>query len=210
MQNSTYSTPQQYRRAVISVLACALALGVTLAPLHASAAPYSSPEKSHKPVPSVSLPLVIGWYKGQEVLYIQSEVSDQAVAIEQGVTYVPRLANVIPANGAPSGLDDIYVVSNFKQGNIIPSAPSPTGPGNQDTDYTPLWQVSVVTWVTTAVAPHVLRSEAEVFAARDLGHVTIDKKNIVVNCPVIYTPTGGLLPKAELLNLPELKSPFKK
>jgi len=194
------------RRVVTSAMACAFALLVSIAPQLAVADTHSSAVK--KPAPTVSLPLVTGWYKGQEVFYIQTEASDQGVAISQGVNYVPRLANVIPANGAPSGLDDIYVISGFTQNNIIPSAPSPTGPNNQDLDYTPLWQVSVVTWATTAVAPHVLRSEAEVFAARDLGHVTINKTNIVVNCPVIYTPSGGLLQSTEIHGLPEMKSPF--
>ena len=196
----------QQLRAVTSALACTFALLVSIAP-QISFADSRLPVVK-KPTPTVTLPLVTGWYKGQEVLYLQTEASDQAVAVSQGVNYVPRLANVIPANGAPSGLDDIYIISGFTQNNIIPSAPSPTGPTNQDLDYTPLWQVSVVTWTTTAVAPHVLRSEAEVFAARDLGHVTINKTNIVVNCPVIYTPTGGLLPNAEIHGLPEMKFPF--
>lgn len=196
------------QRIVTSILACAFALLVSIAPQLAYAEKQSSAMK--KPAPTVSLPLVTGWYKGQEVFYLQTEASDQAVAISQGVNYVPRLANVIPANGEPSGLDDIYVISGFIQNNIIPSAPSPTGPSNRDLDYTPLWQVSVVTWSTTAVAPHVLRSEAEVFAARDMGHVTINKTNIVVNCPVIYTPTGGLLQNTEIHGLPEMKSPFSR
>lgn len=160
---------------------------------------------------TVRLPLVSGWYKGQEVLYIQTEASDQGLARSQGATYVPRLVNAIPADGAASAIDDIYAISGFTQGNVIPSAPLPTGPENQNADYSPLWQVSIVTW-GNGVTPHLLRSEQEIFAARDQGLVTIDKKNIVVNCPVIFTPTGGLLPNAEISrkdnDLPELKSPF--
>jgi hypothetical protein len=209
-QHDTSLNMKSNRYMPASVMACALVLAISLTPQLSFAQSNYGQAKANQPMPTVSLPLVIGWYKGQEVLYIQSEVSDLGVAVDQGVTYVPRLANVIPANGAPSGLDDIYVISNFKQGNIIPSAPSPTGPANTDTDYTPLWQVSVVTWVSSSVAPHLLRSEEEVFAARDQGLVTIDKKNIVVNCPVIYTPTGGLLPNAELHHIPGPKSPFQK
>lgn len=205
--NKNVNNSKSHQRSVVaSTLACTFALLVSFAPQLAFADKHSPAVK--KPTPTVTLPLVTGWYKGQEVFYLQTEASDQGVAISQGVNYVPRLANVIPVNGAPSGLDDIYVISGFTQNNIIPSAPSPTGPNNKDLDYTPLWQVSVVTWSTNAVAPHVLRSEAEVFAARDLGHVTISKTNIVVNCPVIYTPTGGLLQNTEINGLPEIKSPF--
>jgi hypothetical protein len=38
-----------------------------------------------------------------------------------------------------------------------------------------------------------------VLEARDQGLVAITKTNIVVNCPVIYTPAGGLLPMAKII-----------
>jgi hypothetical protein len=45
----------------------------------------------------------------------------------------------------------------------------------------------------------VLKSEEEVLSARDQGLVTVVKTNIVVNCPVIYTPYGGLFPNAKII-----------
>jgi hypothetical protein len=45
----------------------------------------------------------------------------------------------------------------------------------------------------------VLKSEEEVLSAQSQGLVTIVKTNIVVNCPVIYTPAGGLLPTAKII-----------
>ena len=50
-----------------------------------------------------------------------------------------------------------------------------------------------MTW-KTGVTPTVLKSGADVQAAQQSGNVTITKTNIIVNCPVIYTPLGGLLP----------------
>jgi hypothetical protein len=144
-------------------------------------------------VATVRLPLVDCWYKGQVAYYIQTEASDQAVATQQGVNFVPRLANAINAGA----VDDIYAVTNFKQGNVIPSAPIPAGPNNADPNYTPLWQVSTVTW-NQGTTPHTLTSEEEVLAAAASGMVTIVKTNIVVNCPVIFTPSGGLLPTAKI------------
>ncbi len=67
-----------------------------------------------------------------------------------------------------------------------------------DPNYTPLWQVSTVTW-NSGTTPHTLKSEEEVLNARDQGLVTVVKTNIVVNCPVIYTPAGGLLPTAKII-----------
>ena len=144
--------------------------------------------------PSVILPLVHCWYKGKVAYYIQTEASDETLAQQQNVNYVPQLSNAI-AGGA---VDDIYHVTNFAQGNVIPSAPIPAGPSNTDPSYTPLWQVSLVTW-KPGTKPHVLKSEEELLNARAQGLVTIVKTNIVVNCPAIYTPEGGLLPTAKII-----------
>lgn len=68
--------------------------------------------------PSVILPLVHCWYKGKVAYYIQTDASDESYASQQGVNLVPQLSNAI-AGGA---VDDIYHVTNFNQGNVIPSA----------------------------------------------------------------------------------------
>ena len=83
------------------------------------------------------LPLVQCWYKGQVAYYIQTEASDAGLALQQDVNYVPLLANVLSAT--TTAVDDIYHVTNFTQGNVIPSAPIPAGPGNTDPNYSPLW-----------------------------------------------------------------------
>jgi hypothetical protein len=145
---------------------------------------------------TVTFPIVFCWYKGQPALYIQTDASDPGLAAQQRVNLVPRLANAIQA---PNGgaVDDIYHITNFKQGNVIPSAPIPAGPKNSDPNYTPIWQVSLVTW-NTGTTPRVLTSEEDILGARDDGEVTLTKTNIVVNCPVIYTPQGGKLPLVKI------------
>lgn len=145
---------------------------------------------------TVTFPIVFCWYKGQPALYIQTDASDPGLAAQQRVNLVPRLANAIQA---PNGgaVDDIYHVTNFNQGNVIPSAPIPAGPKNSDPNYTPIWQVSLVTW-NTGTTPRVLTSEEDILGARDDGEVTLTKTNIVVNCPVIYTPQGGKLPLVKI------------
>ncbi len=142
------------------------------------------------------MPLVICWHDGKKDLYIQTDASDPTIAAQQHVNYVPQLSNAIDApNGA---VDDIYVITNSKrpdQYNVLPSEPKPVGPTNQDPSYSPLWRVSKVTW-NDGVSQTTLKSEKEVQDAAADGLVTIDKTRIVLNCPVLYTDAGGLLPKA--------------
>ena len=144
--------------------------------------------------PSVILPLVQCWYKGKVAYYIQTEASDQTLAQQQDVNYVPKLSNAISAGA----VDDIYHVTNFTQGNVIPSAPIPAGPSNSDPNYTPLWQLSTVTW-NDGTTPYLLTSEEAILDAQNRGLVTLVKTNIVINCPVVYTPFGGLLPTARII-----------
>lgn len=139
----------------------------------------------------VTFPIVFCWYKGLPALYIQTDASDPDLALQQKVNLVPQLSNAINAPGG--AVDDIYHVTNFKQGNIIASAPIPAGPHNANPQYSPLWQVTTVTW-NPGTTPRVLTSEEDVLGSRDDGEVTLVKTNIVVNCPVIYTPEGGKLP----------------
>ena len=137
----------------------AVILGMTQSPTALHAQNSNSVQN-----PSVILPLVHCWYRGKVAYYIQTEASDLTLAEQQRVNYVPRLSNAISAGA----VDDIYTVTNFTQGNVIPSAPIPAGPGNTDPNYTPLWQVSTVTW-NSGTTPYTLKSEEEVLKAQDQG-----------------------------------------
>lgn len=131
----------------------------------------------------ITMPLVKGFYDGQEIYYINTEASDAGLAAADGTTFVPKLTNAITV-GATA---DLFHVTNFAQPNIVDSVPNPLGPSNTVTDYSPLWQVHLVTW-QTGFTPHALTSEDAVIAARDAGMVTVTATNIVVNCAVMVTP----------------------
>ncbi len=117
----------------------------------------------------VSLPLQIGLFNGQTALYITPEVgvdssagpsivsAAQQVAVGFNANFIPLNFASLPGSGA---VDDIFVFTNFSQGNVLASAPDPAGPGNTDTDYTPLWQVNLVSWVKGR--PTVLTSQADI------------------------------------------------
>jgi hypothetical protein len=89
------------------------------------------------------------------------------------------------------------VFTNFTQGNVLASAPHPAGPTNTDTNYSPLWQVSLVTW-NPGRQGRVLTSQNDITQASAAGDVTIAKTPIIVECSVMFTPGGGLLPGARI------------
>ncbi|WP_237772468.1 DUF7482 domain-containing protein [Herbaspirillum robiniae] len=144
---------------------------------------------------TVELPLISGWYEGKPVRYVTTDVSDRQAAAEMGANYVPRLANAIApqpaAPGQKSAVERIYSFANFRQGGVLPSLPNPTGSGNADPNYSPLWQVHKVIW-QAGKTPRLLKSEEEILAAEDGGEVKIEKTGIIVNCPVVISEYGSL------------------
>jgi hypothetical protein len=76
-------------------------------------------------------------------------------------------------------LAPIWSVTNGVEGqyNIVDVAPGQSG-------YTPLWEVTLVTWKSSAT-PRKLTSAAAVRKAIAAGEVTTKKPGVVVNCPVI-------------------------
>ena len=174
--------------------AALMAVFSTAVPLRAAEQNLSAWDEEHGAETYLAtLPLTLGWFDGQPNFYISTDASDAAVAAAFGANYSPTLGNV--AN--TTAVDDIYVITNFKQGNIVPSSPLPAGTANTNAAYSPFWQISMVTWAESA-KPYLLRSEADVLAMRDAGQVTIQKTNIVVNCAVIYTPQGDVLPGSHI------------
>jgi hypothetical protein len=73
----------------------------------------------------------------------------------------------------------IWAFTNGASGqkNVIDVVPGQRG-------YTPLWQVSMVTWAD-GVTPRVLTSAAQIRAAASAGDLRIRRTTTVVNCPVI-------------------------
>jgi hypothetical protein len=156
--------------------------------------------------PRVSLPLQVGFFGGATALYITPEVgvdpnappaiiaAAKQVATGFNSNFIPQNFGVLPGSTA---VDDIFVFTNFTQGNVLASAPHPAGPNNTDTNYSPLWQVSLVTW-NPGRQGRVLTSQNDITDAASAGDVTIAKTPIIVECSVMFTPGGGLLPGARI------------
>ena len=174
------------------ILAISLAFSLVVASTMLQAQTSAAAQDPSGKTPRVVLPLIVGVFNGQVVDYLLTEASDQSVAQALDVNYSPILANAI-TGGA---VDDIYQVTNFNQGRLLASAPVTAGPGNTNPSYAPDWRLNLVTWNTT---PHLLTSEQQILAAEQQGLLSVVKTGIVVNCPVIFTPAGGLFPGAHII-----------
>jgi hypothetical protein len=203
-------------RAAASALVAVASIGIAYGALQAQGTDgQSQPElqsilnaiaEGRKVSPRVSLPLQVGFFNGATALYITPEVGVDPAAPPAIIAAAKQVAtgfnsNFIPQNFAilpgSTAVDDIFVFTNFAQGNVLASAPHPAGPTNTDTNYSPLWQVSLVTW-NHGVQGRVLTSQDDITNAAATGEVTIQKTPIIVECSVMFTPGGGLLPGARI------------
>lgn len=197
--NSALSVPHrtQTKRASHrpTALAFVLVIGATLA----GCASLSTPA-----VPSVvQLPLQHGWFDGEEVFYVTTDVSDAVVAADKHANHVPRLSAALPAAprqpGQTSAVDTVYAVTNFDQGSVFASAPGPLGALNRDTAYSPLWQMVTVTW-GAGRTPRTLKSQEQVLAAADSGEVNLSITTVVLNCPIVQRGAWDALPGVRVLS----------
>lgn len=161
------------------LLACAIALALLTGCAHQSADPATA---------GIALTLRTGWYEGQQLTYITTDVSDADVAREKQANFAPRLAAALPplGNQVPgrSSVDKVYAVTNFAQDSIFASAPDPVGPQSRDKAYSPLWQMVKVTWSDPGQA-RVMKSEEDVLAAADRRQVQLETTRVVLNCPIV-------------------------
>jgi hypothetical protein len=129
------------------------------------------------------LPLSRAWVDGRRVEYITTDISDAGMAQMMGANHVPRLADAVAAPGRASLLERVYKFEKGEQISIFQSGPLPTGGGNADKAYSPLWRVVMVRWLQ-AHKVRELRSEEQLLAAADKGELALTVTGIVVNCPV--------------------------
>lgn len=158
---------------------------------------------SHAPTPQgvrqsvLQLPVLTGWFEGEVVLYVTTDVSHADVAAAKGANFAPRLAQALPGGppqpGRRSSVDKVYAVTNFEQASIFASAPLPVGPTSRDVAYSPLWQMVKVTW-QPGRSPRELRAEEAVLDAAERGEVVLEPTPVVLNCPIVQRGGQGGLP----------------
>lgn len=140
----------------------------------------------------VRLPLHRAWVDGRQVEYVTTDISDAAMARQEGVNHVPRLALALGGPGRPAVTERVYKFVNGEQITVFQSAPLPTGGANADVNYSPLWRMVLVRWLRPD-ALRELRSEEQVLAAQERGDVALEVTGIVVNCPITRSVDGQAL-----------------
>lgn len=185
----TLRSPRR-RVAALVLMACAGLVGCASPP---------APARSR----AVQMPLQQGWFEGEAVFYVTTDVSDAQVAREHRANFAPRLADALPRGtnppGQPSPVDKVYAVTNFGQASVFASAPLPMGPSNRDRAYSPLWRMVTVTWVT-GHAPRRLTSEEQILAAAEGREVRLETTNVVLNCPIVHRGARGGLEGVSLVD----------
>jgi len=154
------------------------------------------PEKGMMmPMDGPTVPPVLGYSKGQEILFIHTETSDPKIAKiltdmmgGSPVLVVPSLAKAPKEMLAP-----VYVFTNGHKGN------GPMGPlGGQpdifdnapgDPKYSPLRNIILVTWKEEMTA-RTLKSVSELKSVIKSGAVSTKEAGVVVNMPFLTWPGG--------------------
>lgn len=139
----------------------------------------------------ITIPMIDGYYNGNKVFFVHTEVSDKQMAdmmtmmINFPTLHVPQLANISDAN-----IGKVYVFTNGVSGSgpygggpfmfqidVFDSVPGQSDYSNFRTPY-------LVTWNDNATAK-VLTSEEEILQAEANGELTIKNTGNVVNAPII-------------------------
>jgi len=139
----------------------------------------------------ITMPLIDGYYNGEMVYFIHTEVSDKDISemltmmVNFPTLYVPELKNISP--------DDLAIVYIFTNG-IPGSGPYGGGPFFFQIDifdavpgqegYSQFRSPHLVTWSENS-SPRLLTSVEELLEAEANGEVTIEKTDLVVNAPMI-------------------------
>jgi hypothetical protein len=156
-----------------------------------------------KTLTAVSMPVSLGWYNGERVYYVTTDITDPPMARAAGVNLALRMRDAIPPYPKPPEqkdvLERVYKFPNGEQDAVFASIPRPLGPSSSDVQYSPLW---ILYAVKTAAGKESepLTSEEAILAAEDGGKVTITRTSIVINCPIVGTEHAGLLPGMKFAN----------
>ena len=152
----------------------------------------------------ITIPMIDGYYNGEKVFFLHSEVSDADMAqmmsmmINFPTLYVPELNNVqedigkiyVFTNGIP-GTDPYGGGPFFFQIDIFD-----TIPGQEE--YTQFRTPHLVTWSENS-SPRLLTSADELLEAEANGEVSIVKSDLVVNVPMVIWKSDDIEQRASMI-----------
>jgi hypothetical protein len=153
----------------------------------------------------ITMPMIDGYYNGEKVFFVHTEVSDKAMAemmtmmINFPTLHVPDLMNM-----SPNELSKIYVFTNGIHG----SGPYGGGPFMYQIDvfdsipdqmgYSQFRVPYLVTWNENST-PRVLTSVDKIIKAESNAELTIQKTDNVVNVPMVVWKSDAMEQKATMI-----------
>lgn len=142
----------------------------------------------------IDIPLLKGYENGNEIYFIATDVSDEKTAADATnmtgfeVNFAPLLAQTPESARAQA-----YAFTNGIEGDgpfgfQVPVVNAKPG----DEEYSPLWQINLVTWNDDAT-PRELTSIEEVTTAQQGGELSVNQTDIIANHPAIQWQNGSLM-----------------
>ncbi len=153
----------------------------------------------------ITIPMIDGYYNGDKVFFLHTEVSDQKMAemmtmmINFPTLHVSELKNIpqeemgkfyvftngIPGSGPYGGGPFMFQI------DIFDAVPGEEGYSQFRTPY-------LVTWRENS-SPRLLTSVEELLEAETNGEVSIEKTDLVVNAPMIVWKLDGIEQRASMI-----------
>jgi len=153
----------------------------------------------------ITIPMIDGYYNGEKVFFVHTEVTDKAMAemmtmmVNFPTLHVPDLKNI-----SPDEMSKIYVFTNGISGSdpygggpfmyqidVFDSVPNPMG-------YSQFRVPHLVTWNENST-PRILISVDEIMEAESNGELTIQETDNVVNVPMVVWKSDGKDQKATII-----------
>ncbi|MDQ7036833.1 MAG: hypothetical protein Q9P01_18965 [Anaerolineae bacterium] len=137
------------------------------------------------------VPLVRGIFNGEDVFFIHTETSDEAISTILTDMMGPVLVTVPMLADIPEELlANVYVFTNGISGagplgfqpdifDNVPDSP----------EYSPLRTLNLVTWQEGST-PRLLNNLAEIDAAHEADELIIEQPGVVINMPILVWSEG--------------------
>ncbi len=153
----------------------------------------------------MTIPLIDGYYNGEKVFFVHTEVSDKPMAemmsmmINFPTLHVSELMNI-----SQDDMAKVYVFTN----GIAGSGPYGGGPFMYQIDvldsvpnqigYSQFRVPHLVTWNENST-PRIMTSVDEILKAEANGELTIQNSDMVVNAPMIVWKSNGMEQRASMI-----------
>jgi len=153
----------------------------------------------------ITIPMIDGYYNGERVFFVHTEVSDKPMAeMMSWMINFPTLHTSELKNIPEDDMSKVYVFTN----GIAGSEPYGGGPFMYQIDvfdsipdqmgYSQFRNPHLVTWSENS-SPRLLTSVEELLEAEANGEVSIEKTDLVVNAPMIVWKSNGMEQTASII-----------